>query len=121
MPVDSCEEADEAAEAMGVDCVVATSVPAGAEELATVVSEEDLAAQVITTRQDGVPNGTGDLFAALFLGHLLNGCEHSEALGRAVAGTDLVIRASLGAEELILVPNLANAVMADPLDVDVLA
>ncbi len=34
---------------------------------------------------DPAPNGTGDLFAALFLGHLLAGQEPEGALGRAVS------------------------------------
>ncbi len=40
------------------------------------------------------PKGTGDLVAALFLGHLLNGEMPRLAMGRAMAGISLLVQAS---------------------------
>ncbi|GAB4193663.1 MAG: pyridoxal kinase [Thalassobaculales bacterium] len=49
-------------------------------------------------------SGTGDLFAALFLGHYLRACDPAAALAAAQAGLDRVIEATLaaGADELVL-------------------
>lgn len=120
-PVTNAGDADAAAEALDAELVVATSIPGGEGRLATVISDADSAAHVSSPHYDGVPHGTGDLFSALFLGHLLNGCDDGEALGLAAAGTDVVIRASLGAEELRLVDSLDEAVRADPFALEEIA
>jgi pyridoxine kinase len=59
--------------------------------------------------QARVPHGTGDLFAALLLGHLLDGESDAAAFARSVAGVDQVVRASAGADELNLVATLGTA------------
>lgn len=66
----------------------------------------------------GVPHGTGDLFAALLIGHLLDGQGEREAFACAVAGVDLVVRASAGRDELDLVSTVGAAARAAacPLD-----
>lgn len=61
-----------------------------------------------------VPHGTGDLFAALLLGHILNGRSEREAFARAVAGVDVVLAASDGRNELALVAAIEAAVSAEP-------
>ncbi|MFM1814556.1 MAG: hypothetical protein RLZ98_1251 [Pseudomonadota bacterium] len=59
-----------------------------------------------------VPRGTGDLFAALMLGHMLAGCRPDEAVGRATAGVRSVIGASIGADEMRLTETIGEAVKA---------
>lgn len=113
--VSDSEEADQASEALDVETVIVTSVPVAPNQLASMLSGEETAAQVVTPKHEGVPRGTGDLFAGLFIGHLMNDCDDVEALARAAGGTDLVIQASLGAEELRLIPNLERAINAEPL------
>lgn len=61
-----------------------------------------------------VPHGTGDLFAALLLGHILNGRDERQAFARAVAGVDVVLAASEGRSELALVAAIDAAVKAEP-------
>jgi pyridoxine kinase len=54
-------------------------------------------------RREAVPHGSGDLMAALFLGHLVNGRSAAEALALATAGVEAVVEESLGSDELRLV------------------
>ena len=56
----------------------------------------------IPWRKD-VPHGTGDFFAALYLGHRLNGEAEADALARATARIEQVILASEGRDELTAV------------------
>jgi pyridoxine kinase len=63
-------------------------------------------------RQDRVPNGTGDLLSALYLGHGLRGVTPSRGLALAVAGVGAVIHASTGQDELALVAS--SPAWADP-------
>ena len=69
---------------------------------------------------DIAPHGTGDLFAGLVLGHLLNGISAGEAMARAARGVAVALAASAGQDELSIVPMLdeitaAPAVRLDPL------
>lgn len=114
VPVTDAASADAAAEVIGADLLAATSIPAGVGLIANVLSTEDMAGQARHPLQKGVPHGTGDLFAALLLGHLLNDLDHSEALARASAGVELVVRESLGLSEMRLVAHLQRAVSATP-------
>lgn len=114
LAVTSAAEADAAAAEIGADLLVATSVPAGDGMIANVFSDEDTAGQTQHPLRVGVPHGTGDLFAALLLGHLLDGLDYPEAVARASAGVQAVIADSLGDQELQLVASLEDAVAADP-------
>ena len=49
-----------------------------------------------------VPNGTGDLLSALYLGHCQRGVSASAAFSLTVAGVDAAIVASVGQDELAL-------------------
>lgn len=60
-----------------------------------------------------VAHGTGDLFAALLLGHILNGISEREAFGRAVAGVEVAIAMSEGCDELALVASLQAVAEAE--------
>ncbi|MBA4171862.1 MAG: pyridoxal kinase [Hyphomicrobium sp.] len=115
-PVTDCASADTACDLLGGDLVVAaTSIPAGAGQLANLLSTEDEACFARTAKRGGVPHGTGDLFSALLLGHMLNGADDREALARAAAGLSTVILASIGATELKLMDKIDAAVAASPL------
>jgi pyridoxal/pyridoxine/pyridoxamine kinase len=52
-------------------------------------------------RQD-VPNGAGDLFAGLFLGHWLNGSTSEAVLDQSLADLDRVLAATAGRDVLEL-------------------
>lgn len=115
-PVVDCVSADAACDLLGGDLVVAaTSIPAGTGQLANLLSTEDEACYATTARRGGVPHGTGDLFAALLLGHMLNGADDREALARAAAGVGTVIAASIGAAELKLMDTIDSAASAPAL------
>jgi pyridoxine kinase len=64
-----------------------------------------------------VPHGTGDFFAALVLGHHLNGESAPMALGRAAAAVDVAIAASAGRDELELAASQDAWANAPPLTV----
>ena len=99
-------EAVQAAARLAAHAVLATSVPAGADSLDTVLAPKGgqaLACRV--QRLAGVPNGTGDLLAALYLGYelRLGVARASEAMALAAAAVDAAIAASVGRDELLLV------------------
>jgi pyridoxine kinase len=92
-----------AAAELGVDWTIATSVPHEGAKLATIAIGRDEAWLSAVARQDNVPNGTGDLFAALFAGYRLAGRTVRESLGTAVGAIEQAICASKGRDELQLV------------------
>lgn len=112
--VDDPRQADDACDATGVEIVAVTSVPDGDGGIANLLSTDHEATRVTSRRLGGVPHGTGDLFAALLLGHLLAGFPSTEAMARASSGVALVVDQSVGAQELALVPSLAAAASAAP-------
>lgn len=91
-----------AAHQLGPNLVVATSIPDGADSLATLAVEATTAAQRSVTRRPAVPNGTGDLLAGLFAGLTLLGWPIDRALGHSVDLIEAVIAASQGRDELDL-------------------
>ena len=65
-------------------------------------SHADAAHASFVPRRSAAPHGTGDLIAALYLGHVLNGAVPESSLGRAAAAVEACIAASQGREELAL-------------------
>lgn len=63
-------------------------------------------------RLDLPAHGAGDLFAALFLGHYLQGRNLPSALGRTMDATHAVFSRSLGRQDLALVESLGD--LRDP-------
>ncbi len=112
--VRDAEDADRAADATGAELVAITSVPAGEGFIANVSSDADDALMCVAPRLELAPQGTGDLFAALLLGHMLSGHGHGEAMARASAGVQLAISESLGSRELRLVSCLPRIIAAAP-------
>jgi len=114
-PVDSPESAVGAARALGVPSVLATSISAGGDTLATLLIGEKDARACFAPRRARAPHGTGDLLTALYLGHVLNGVGPDAALGRAVAAVGASIATSAGRDELSLASAAAIWVGARPL------
>jgi pyridoxine kinase len=113
--VESADGVTAAAAALGLPNIVATSVPHGAGQIANVLVGLDEAGAWEAPLREGVPHGTGDLFAALLLGHLLHDrMRLPEAIARATSGVRIVIDDSVGCAELRLVANLAHAIGAAP-------
>lgn len=83
--------------------VLATSVPNSGDELANLLWAGTDAWWTEVARRTQVPHGTGDLMAALYLGHFLRTRDEKDALALATAGLEAVIEASAGCEELQLV------------------
>jgi len=107
-PVASLDAAVAAAEALrrrGAGSVVCTSAALSGGQLSSLVVGAAGAFALETPVLEGVPHGTGDLFAALFLAARLDGLDDAAALARAVAQTDAMIRATLrsGGDELTLI------------------
>lgn len=109
-----------ASDLLEVACVVATSVPTDDDGLANVLWTDEQTSMAACPQRKSVPHGTGDLFAALLLGHMLNGSELDGAMARATSGVDLVVQASLGAEELHLIETLQAAAAAPPASLEYL-
>lgn len=104
--VETLTEITAAARALGPKRVVVTSAPAlmaGKIAAALVTANETIVAE--NQMIEGAPNGTGDLFAALFLSRLIGGASDEVALAAASASTFEVIARSVkaGARELELV------------------
>jgi pyridoxine kinase len=62
---------------------------------------------------DSAPHGSGDLLAALYLGHRLDGADPHDALERAIGTTHRIIERAGDASELPLAAN-GTAVIAPP-------
>ncbi len=100
--VTDAASAAEAAEVLGVETIIATSVPGGVDELINLLHTAQSRMQVAVPRRETAPHGTGDLLAALFLGRILNGQSGAAALPASVADVQAAIAASAGADELRL-------------------
>jgi pyridoxine kinase len=102
MPIASPKEAVDAARTLSIPTVLVTSVPESGNLLATLLIEEEGAGcACIVPQRETAPRGTGDLLAALYLGHVLSGARPEQSLGRAVAGVEAAIAAS-GPYELVV-------------------
>jgi pyridoxine kinase len=86
-----------AAQALGRAETIATSVPDPGGRLALVRVTPAAAEVVAWERHVHVPRGTGDLFAALYLGRRCGGSSGGEAFALSSAQLKLAIDASLGA------------------------
>jgi pyridoxine kinase len=114
-PVESVSAAVTAARALAVPAVLVTSAPAGEASLASVLVDDATAFSCQVSRHEAAPHGTGDLLAALYLGHVLNGLDPLSALGRAAAAVAAGIESSAGQDELSLAGSGAAWAHAQPL------
>lgn len=92
-----------AARVLGKAETVVTSVPFDGGRIGTVAVAREGAWSVAAPRIAQVPNGSGDLLAALYLAARLAGREVAAALSASCSAVDGVLRASAGADELRLV------------------
>ncbi|MDR3495502.1 MAG: pyridoxal kinase [Ancalomicrobiaceae bacterium] len=103
--VASSGEAIKAARALGPATTIVTSAPAMMTNAAAtlLVTAED-ALQAEHPLVGSAPHGTGDLFAALFLAHRLDGAPAAKALERATASVfDMIARSvRTGSDELLV-------------------
>jgi len=102
LPVDALEDVAEAARALDVQVVLASSVPAPGNRLANVVVTRESAEVCFVPAEPHVPHGTGDLLTALFLARLLEGRSPGKSAGYAAAGVAAAIALSNGSDELAL-------------------
>jgi pyridoxine kinase len=123
MPVNSLAEAAAAATALrgrlrpgGPRLVLATGIRVGSDSV-TLLHGAETTLTVTTPWLDGHLHGTGDSLAALFLGRILSGQSHADALSAAVSGLHAVIAAAVRERlmELPLVAERARLVAPDPL------
>lgn len=96
------DEAARALECLACGGGLATSIPAGAGELANVLSLGPVLAVTCVARRAHAAHGTGDLMAGALLGHLLAGAGPASALGAATATVDAVLACSGESDELQL-------------------
>jgi pyridoxine kinase len=113
----SVADMQRAASALAVATVIVTSAVRRDGWITTLLVRPEGGHLCEAAWRPDVPHGTGDFFAALVLGHLLNGESDTKALGRAVAGVEVAIGATEGRSELALVASQDAWVTAAPLPV----
>ena len=95
LPVTDEAQAIAAARKIGVAEVLATSIPAGADRLATLLVGATEHWSVVTPKLAHVPHGTGDFLSGLYLAERLNGSP-AAALAAAMARLSRAIAMSAG-------------------------
>ncbi|MBM85383.1 MAG: pyridoxal kinase [Rhodospirillaceae bacterium] len=114
--VTDAEEALAAARALlaeGPNQVVVTGLVEG-DEVANYLITANTTLRAASTKRDRRFNGTGDLFAALFIGWLLRSASPAQALASSVAGLEIVMDETLrlGFEDLAIIPCLTSLAAA---------
>jgi len=110
-PVHSVHEAEAAASLVRAPVLVATSIPEGKDRLATLCFAQGTRTSRSLERKPRVAHGTGDLLAALFTGHLAQGCDAATAFSHAHAALETVIARS-GSFDLLALSPLTTAAAA---------
>ncbi len=106
----------EAARSLKSRAVVVTSAPAARPDmLANILVDSAGAAAAVCPRETVHAHGTGDFFAAIFLGHRLKGLSNRGALQAAAAAMSQVLQASKGRSELALIETQAMWAKEPPL------
>jgi pyridoxine kinase len=103
-PVASIETAVTAARSLPPATVLATSIPAPAARLATLLVDGDAAEFTSVPLRPKAPSGTGDLLTALFAGSCAIGQNKSAALASASAWLEQCLAASIVGGDLCLSP-----------------
>lgn len=101
-PVETIADVVAAARSLGPSTVLASSIPAADDRLANIVVTRERAAQCTVRRMLHVARGTGDLLAALFAAHVLQGKDEFASAASAAAGVKHAIGLSRGSDELRL-------------------
>lgn len=100
--VQTVEEASRAAALLARPMVAATSIPTSVGTLANILLTSGRVAVKEVPELEGVPHGTGDLFAGLLVSMLLQRQPYDISLAHAVAGVETVLNASRGLDRLML-------------------
>jgi pyridoxine kinase len=108
-PVSNRKEAEAAASKLRCKEILATSIPGDGDMLLTLAIAADATPGIATPRMDGVPHGTGDFFAGLYLGARLNAYAPAEALKLSSAILANAIERSQGRATLDVVGALHGA------------
>lgn len=103
VPIRNSDDAKAAVLRLGRPVVLATSIPCGEGQIGTLVVARDEAWLAATPRLENPPHGSGDLLAALFLGHRLNGLSLRDALVTATASVFHILSRSAGSPEMPLI------------------
>jgi pyridoxine kinase len=104
-----------AARYLSPSAVLITSAPAGSsDQLANILVEGPHTAATVCPRETVHARGTGDFFAANFLGHLLRGLDKRLALQAASSAAGLVLAASIGKAELSLIETQESWAAGNP-------
>lgn len=113
--VKSPGEAVKAVRSLNLPCVLATSIRSeDGKSLSNLVVTPDAAWQTASPQREGVPHGTGDVLAALFLAHRLDGLQVEQGLANATGKIDALVRESAGKDELQLVAQPRRWLQANP-------
>lgn len=94
--------ARDAAEQLGVNTVLVTSVPGAANRIVNLLLSGGRCWLAQVERRSSAPHGTGDLMAALLLAALLEGVDPPSALAGATSGVEAALDASEDRDELRL-------------------
>lgn len=103
-PAGDAAQAIAAAHALPCRRVLATSIPDGAAQVATVLVDDAAAAAISWPRFADVPHGPGDLLAGLVTSLLASGATYQEAVSRACTALEMVLVRSMGRNDLDLSP-----------------
>ncbi len=95
-PIGNPDNLIEPARRLGPETVVVTSAAAGRKGVTTLLVTRAHDVERFSARLAGIPNGAGDLFAGLLLGHLLLEPDPPAALIAAIEDLDRVLAASAG-------------------------
>lgn len=96
------------ARGLGPPLTIVTSALPTLENITTLLAAAEGFFGVSVPARDGIPNGAGDLFAGLLLGHLLNGHSSEAALDASLRNLDRVLAASEGQPVLQLSTLMTN-------------
>ena len=91
-----------AARRLGTATVVVTSAVETETTVTTLLVDGRDQSERVAPKRAGIPNGAGDFFAGLFLGHRLNGRSSEAALDAGLADLDRVLAASASRDVLQL-------------------
>lgn len=104
----------QAARRLGPATVVVTSASEALDRIGTLLVTEREYVERTASKRTGVPNGAGDLFAGLLLGHLLTGQSAEAAFDPALADLDRVLAASMN-QPVLQLAALNSNLDRDPL------
>jgi pyridoxine kinase len=94
-PTGSLADLTDAARRLGPKIVVVTSAVEAHHTVSTLLVTATDVVERTSQRRGGIPNGAGDLFAGLYLGHHLHRHDPAAALDAALADLDGVLAASM--------------------------